>query len=125
MDSVNNCWGNNLIDLCIACNLCVLNGRTLGDSEGRFTFYGNGYSTIDLTLVDKDMFSNTLSFTVHDLTDFPTTVRSKLQFNALHLTQIIARPLLSTNIFGTQPVQKKYYQTLSTVEISKSSEMTF
>lgn len=70
-DSSTNTWGNNLINLCIACNLCLLNGRTLGDSEGRFTFFAaNGHSTIDLSLVDSEMLANTLSFRVHNLTEF-------------------------------------------------------
>ena len=70
-DSVVNTWGNTLLDLCFACNLCLLNGRSLGDTAGRYTYYaGSGHSTIDVTLVDKDMLKNTLNFTVHDLNEF-------------------------------------------------------
>ena len=71
MDSTSNVWGTKLLDLCNLCNLCTLNGRTLGDTSGRFTcFTGNGYSQIDLALVDQDMLSNIVSFSVHDLTEF-------------------------------------------------------
>ena len=38
MDNTTNVWGNKLIDLCIANNLCLLNGRTVGDLGGNYTF---------------------------------------------------------------------------------------
>lgn len=71
MDKTTNSWGRKLIELCHTCNLCLLNGRTLGDSEGRYTYFAtNGYSAIDITLVDSEMLKNTQSFSVHDLNEF-------------------------------------------------------
>ena len=70
MDNVTNTWGNKLIELCNTCNMCVLNGRTLGDFSGRLTYFAtNGHSTIDLTLVDRAMLDNTISFHVSDLNE--------------------------------------------------------
>ena len=69
MDTKTNTWGNNLIDICIAHNICLLNGRTIGDYEGRFTFFGVGCSTIDVTIVDEQILSSILSFKVHPLTE--------------------------------------------------------
>ena len=65
MDHVSNKWGNKLIDICVSHNLCVLNGRTIGDLDGKFTFFGGGLSAIDLTIVDSHILSNTLGFKVH------------------------------------------------------------
>ena len=65
MDSNSNAWGNKLIDMCIAHNLCLLNGRTIGDLAGNYTFFGGGRSVIDLTIVDEVMLNNTLAFKVH------------------------------------------------------------
>ena len=65
MDSKSNVWGNKLLDLCIAHNLCLLNGRTIGDLAGNFTFFGPGFSVIDLTIVDDFLLHKTLSFKVH------------------------------------------------------------
>ena len=71
MDSKVNVWGNKLIDLCIAHNLCLLNGRTLGDFSGKFTFFGAGCSVIDVALVDEHLLQQTLAFKVHKfLPDF-------------------------------------------------------
>ena len=63
-------WGKKLIDVCTAHNICLLNGRKLGDLEGRCTFYGRGSSAIDVTIVDRYIFSHTASFKVHKLTEF-------------------------------------------------------
>ena len=65
MDSTTNTWGNKLIDICVSHNLCLLNGRTLGDLNGSFTFFCDGQSSIDLTVVDSQILSNTLGFKVH------------------------------------------------------------
>ena len=71
MDNKTNVWGNKLIDLCIAHNLCLLNGRTIGDLAGNFTYFGPGCSVIDLTVVDEFLLQKTLAFKVHNfLPDF-------------------------------------------------------
>ena len=65
LDDKSNTWGGKLIDICVAHNMCVLNGRTVGDFEGKFTFFERGFSTIDLSVVDSHILSNTLGFKVH------------------------------------------------------------
>ena len=71
MDAITNTWGNHLIDLCFAHNLCLLNGRTLGDLDGCYTYYSpSGNSVIDVTLVDKQILCSALLFKVHDLTEY-------------------------------------------------------
>ena len=70
MDPKSNTWGSKLIDVCIAHNLCMLNGRTLGDYSGRITYFGTGHSVIDLCIVDSHIFSTAISFQVHRLTEF-------------------------------------------------------
>ena len=69
-DTKTNVWGKKLIDVCTAHNICLLNGRKLGDYEGRCTYYGRNASVIDVTVVDKEIFSHTLAFNVHKLTEF-------------------------------------------------------
>ena len=62
-------FGNNLLDLCFAHNMCILNGRTLGDSCGNYTFFGyDTNSVIDYSLVDKQLLSNVICFQVHKFT---------------------------------------------------------
>ena len=69
-DTKTSTWGNKLVDVCTAHNICLLNGRKLGDFEGRCTYFGRGSSVIDVTIVDRYIFSHTLSFKVHELTEF-------------------------------------------------------
>ena len=70
IDTKTTTWGNKLIDVCTAHNICLLNGRKLGDFEGRCTHFGRSSSAIDVSIVDREVFSHTLSFEVHKLTEF-------------------------------------------------------
>ena len=54
-------YGDQLIQLCIASKLRVLNGRTRGDLQGHFTYLGyQGYSTVDLVLASENIFQTNL-----------------------------------------------------------------
>ena len=56
-----NSYGEQLIQLCIASKLRVLNGRTRGDLQGHFTYLGyQGYSTVDLVLASENIFQTNL-----------------------------------------------------------------
>ena len=70
IDTKTNSWGNQLIDVCIAHNICLLNGRKVGDLEGRCTYFGLGSSSIDLSIVDRELYGHTLAFKVHSLTEY-------------------------------------------------------
>ena len=51
--SINE-YGQQLLDLCIATKLRILNGRTMGDLQGHITYIGNtGHSTVDLVLASE------------------------------------------------------------------------
>ena len=51
-----NSYGEQLIQLCIASKLRVLNGRARGDLQGHFTYLGyQGCSTVDLVLDSKNI----------------------------------------------------------------------
>jgi hypothetical protein len=60
--------GKQLLELCIASQLRILNGRTLGDSLGKFTYHGPlGSSVIDYAIVSERLLDSVLYFPVHDL----------------------------------------------------------
>ena len=51
-------YGTQLLNLCKANGLRIVNGRNIGDSLGKPTcFKLNGYSVVDYAIVDVDMFS--------------------------------------------------------------------
>ena len=51
-----NMFGEQLIDLCIASKLRILNGRTRGDFQGHFTYVGyNGCSSVDLIIASENI----------------------------------------------------------------------
>lgn len=64
-DYIINPHGKNLLDICKTFDLKILNGRTNGDSLGRFTFSSqNGESTVDYIIADQFLFKCTKYFTV-------------------------------------------------------------
>jgi hypothetical protein len=68
VDKIFNAQGQQLIDLCIASQVRVLNGRFVGDSVGNVTCYtSNGAtSTVDYALADVDLLKNINFFQVSD-----------------------------------------------------------
>ena len=66
-----NSYGEKLIDFSISTKMRILNGRTLGDFQGKFTYIGyNGASTIDYILASESFLMRKYihSFNVEDLT---------------------------------------------------------
>jgi exonuclease III len=62
-----NSYGKSVIELCIAAQLRILNGRTLGDSKGQLTFFNyNGSSVVDYCICSSDMLPSVVNFTVGD-----------------------------------------------------------
>ena len=51
-----NEYGRKLVELCIATNLLIVNGRTKSDPMGSFTWYTcNGSSVVDYVLGSRDI----------------------------------------------------------------------
>ena len=110
MDVHNNPWGNNLLDICHAHDLCLLNGRTLGDLKGQFTNFSRkgkhkkaGSSVVDIAVVDKLLFSSVLSFKVHPNNEFGN--------HCLIQTKLACKPFLPPkNDSSTDDLKfKKYF----------------
>ena len=66
-DNITNPMGKKLISLCRAHDLLILNGRTVGDTQGKYTFYDNaqGASTIDLAIASNPLLNRIKSFLVN------------------------------------------------------------
>ncbi len=60
--------GKQLLSLCIASGIRILNGRFIGDSLGYYTCHRpNGSSVVDYMLTDEQFIDNVLYFHVHPL----------------------------------------------------------
>ena len=56
-----NSYGEQLIQICIASKLRVLNGRTRGNLQGHYIYLGyQGCSTVDLFLASENIFQTNL-----------------------------------------------------------------
>ena len=59
--------GKELLDMCVANQLRILNGRTFGDMFGKYTcFTPNGCSTVDYVLASENILNQILYFNISD-----------------------------------------------------------
>ena len=66
-DLSQNEYGQEIVDICIESGLRILNGRKLGDIEGKYTCHKyNGSSTIDYAITSHDIYPKILYFQVSD-----------------------------------------------------------
>ena len=64
-DIISNQFGKRFIDMCKHTNLCILNGRKIGDIEGRYTCqHYNGSSVVDYCAVSRLLYKQVLYFKV-------------------------------------------------------------
>ena len=67
LDKVTTARGRHIIDLCIQSRLRILNGRTLGDLEGSFTFHNSlGSSVIDYFITSDSFLEQIMFMKVHN-----------------------------------------------------------
>ena len=66
MDSHISNYGRQLIQLCRNSDLAILNGRSHGDREGKYTYIDvKGKSTIDMAIVSKEILYLVNKFTIN------------------------------------------------------------
>jgi len=66
-DTIVNNRGEKLGELCVQCQLRILNGRTLGDSRGYFTCHRpQGSSTVDYMILSEELLHRITYFHVHN-----------------------------------------------------------
>ena len=64
-DQKANKYGKKLTDFCIATDSYILNGRTLGDIQGKYTCYQpGGTSTVDYAIVNESLMDHVETFQV-------------------------------------------------------------
>lgn len=68
MDKVIHKFGRRLVDLCNNFNIHILNGRILGDIQGKFTCYQpQGCSVVDYFICSHDLLKDVISMRVKNL----------------------------------------------------------
>lgn len=66
-DNILDSRGRDILDLCISNKLRILNGRSFGDSSGKFTCFNYaGCSVVDYYIVSESLLSNILYMSVSD-----------------------------------------------------------
>ena len=64
-DKCLNNYGKNLLDVCIQCDVRIVNGRGFNDTNGAFTYFDKkGCSVVDYILVDSVLATKIINFEV-------------------------------------------------------------
>ena len=86
-DTSTNDRGKQLLQLCIAAKLRIMNGRKIGDTLGYFTCHKyNGSSCVDYGIVSEDAYSFIDYFHVHrNISDLSDHCQISLQINNVHI----------------------------------------
>ena len=62
-------FGRSLLDMCISSQCRILNGRTLGDTEGKPTSYQyNGSAVVDYSIISQSLINHISYFKVEEFT---------------------------------------------------------
>ena len=82
-DYTVNKLGGEILQLCIANKLRILNGRVTGDLDGKLTLYqSTGASTVDYGIVSEDLQNTILGFQVQPLTPYSDYCPITLKLNS-------------------------------------------
>ncbi|CAG2226179.1 E3.1.11.2 [Mytilus edulis] len=85
-----NSYGKQLIELCISAQLRILNGRTLGDSKGKVTFFNhNGTSIDDYCICSSGFLPSIINFSINK---FDPTVSDHCPITVNIMSQIKRQP---------------------------------
>ena len=107
-DKKVNQMGNKLIDMCKANDLQILNGRTLGDRTGSFTFFdqSQGASTIDLAIASDTLQPMIKSLLIQHQTEI--SKHCKIVLRIKNLKESVAQEGKSKDNYPWIPTGKKY-----------------
>ena len=82
-DKKTNNMGLKLIELCKTHDLQILNGRSIGDTTGSFSFYDkkHGASAIDLAIASDPIVKEVKTFTVNNPVEYTQHCKIELRLN--------------------------------------------
>ena len=82
-DKKTNNMGLKLLELCKSHDLQILNGRSIGDSTGSFSFYDDkqGASAIDLAIASDPIVEKVKTFTVNNPSDYSKHCKIELRLD--------------------------------------------
>ena len=112
-------YGKSLLELCIASQSRILNGRTLGDTIGKCTsFQYNGASTVDYCVVSCLLLNHVRYFKVSDLTPHSDHSQITACFALKHIEKKFKtdRPV-PNSIKWNAIISRKYAETLQSTQI--------
>ena len=125
-DSVLSQYGKTVIDLCKHNNLLILNGRTLGDLDGKYTsFHYNGCSVIDYCIVSHNILPSVMYFKVSEPTHISDHANISVCLKGIIKNNTHEKTIPNNcKLFPPGYVwdEKRYLEALNTEKITKMTE---
>ncbi|CAG2194675.1 unnamed protein product [Mytilus edulis] len=87
-DKNKNRFGNQLLEFCKGNNFFIMNGRTLGDIDGKFTCRNS--SVVDYCLCSAELIQNFTDFKVHDFSSLYSDVHSPIEISLKQTDQEVS-----------------------------------
>lgn len=104
-DKVVQKYGRRLIDLCLHNNMNILNGRALGDINGRYTCYTpHGCSVVDYFICSQEILKEVIYMKVHNL---------QIYSDHCPLEMKIQIPFIDTTINNNKSTERNKYNSFS------------
>ena len=122
INQTTNEYVRNILDLRISSQLRILNGRTLGDSSGKTTFYAyNGVSIDDYCICNSLLLQDILNFKIHNyhcnLSDH-CRISVQIPFNFSVAEQDSLRPL-PRNLKWSEAQEQKFRTNTDVDKVNK------
>jgi exonuclease III len=124
-DSVTNNRGQKLADLCIQCRMRIVNGRTLGDTQGYFTCHRpQGSSVVDYMILSEELLQRIQYFHVHKIRSFTDHCMVSMQMKCnvikpIHVSEVNLKPMPQKYKWDENSIQR-YQHALSDSNVQKS-----
>ncbi len=119
--------GLKLIDLCKSYDLQILNGRTIGDPHGYFTFHDTqqGASAIDVAVLSDPIVKRVKSFSVNNPDDYSQHCKIVLRLDNMLILPTTEKPDeykwidLDTKYSWKEDSEEKFKNALNSVPVKK------
>lgn len=125
-DSCKNPRGNELLDICKANDLMIVNGRTIGDLFGKYTCHNwNGSSVVDYFLTPYDLIDKVQNFSVGEYIPWLSDhciIKTVIKASSIHRKAPVEEKFISVHpgFKWNENSKERFLKSLKCEDVSKN-----